>query len=263
MLRKALYFQLCLLRGRKTANPYAHVQKTTETYGRFGKYFEGGEDPLRKYNDPYDKHKQRIDFEIGFYSTSKPRVSIEAFVAADATLAGNVEVWDNASIWYGTIIRGDRHVVRVGYFSNVQDNSVIEEAHERLAPDHDGSTIVGHFVTVGHSCLLRGTTVENDCIVGMGSKLLEGSYMEKTSQLGANSVLERGQRIPSGQLWAGSPARYVRDLTSDEIAQTRHLAETYHRLSRAHREPIFLSGTQYRDLEEKGVPFTTTRSFPW
>jgi len=165
--------------------------------------------------------------------------------------------------FYGATLRGDRHLVRVGFFSNVQENTVIEEAHEQLAPDHDGSTIVGHFVTVGHSCVLRGCTIEGDCIVGMGSKLLEGSYMEKGSQLGAFSVLQRGQRVPAGQLWAGNPARMIRDLTGDEIAQARHLAETYYRLSLAHREPIALSGTQYRELEEKEVEFTTPRPFPW
>jgi len=263
MLRRVLAQSRWVCRSRLTTNPYERVTRLAETYGKFSKYFEDAEDSVKKYADEYDKHKQRIDFDIGFYGRMQPRVSNDAFVAPSATLAGNVEVWDNASIWYGVTIRGDRHLVRVGWCANVQDNTVIDEALEPLAPDHDGSTIVGHSVTVGHSCLLRGTTVEDGCVVGMGSKLLEGSYMEKESQLGANSTLERGQRVPAGELWAGSPARFVRALTDEEIAQAKHVNETYHRLALQHREPFELAGTQYQELERRGIHFTTERTFPW
>jgi len=145
----------------------------------------------------------------------------------------------------------------------VQDNTVIEEAHEELAPDHDGSTIVGHHATVGHSCLLRGATVEEGCVVGMGCRMMEGAYMEKGSQLGANSTLERGQRVPAGQLWAGSPAKFVRVLSGEDIAAARHVNDTYHRLALQHMQAVDLAGTQYQQLEDQGIDFTTQRPFPF
>jgi len=108
-----------------------------------------------------------------------------------------------------------KHLVRIGAFTNIQDETVITEAAEPLGVDHDGSTIVGNYVTVGaynllqnneltfatgHRCVLRGCTVENLCIVGMGSVLNEGSYMERESILGAGSVLMANARVPKHQV---------------------------------------------------------------
>ena len=90
--------------------------------------------------------------------------------------------------------------MRIGFCSNVQDGTIIEEAPTELGYDHDGSTIIGHYVTIGHDCVLRACTVENTCLVGMGSVLCEGSYMEHGSILGARSVLRPFQRIPSHQV---------------------------------------------------------------
>ncbi len=77
---------------------------------------------------------------------------------------------------------------------------MITEALNPLGPDHDGSTIIGHYVTVGHKCLLRACTIEDECLVGMGSVLEEGSYMEHKSMLGAGSVLMKGARVASGEV---------------------------------------------------------------
>eukprot|EP01118_Nematostelium_gracile_P007161 TRINITY_DN2317_c0_g1_i1.p1 TRINITY_DN2317_c0_g1~~TRINITY_DN2317_c0_g1_i1.p1 ORF type:complete len:205 (-),score=45.60 TRINITY_DN2317_c0_g1_i1:24-638(-) len=143
--------------------------------------------PLGSYRDPVGKSR-------------KPKLAHRVCLAEDATLSGNVEVWEFANIWHGVTIRGDVNLVRIGAWTNIQDNCTISEAPGPLHEDHDGSTIVGHFVTVGHDCHLRACTIEDYCQVGMGSVLEEDSYMESKSILGANSVLTSGSRVPTGQV---------------------------------------------------------------
>ena len=169
-----------------------------------------------------------------------PKVAESAFVAPSATLVGDVEVWFYSSIWYNCVIRGDSRLVRIGAYSNIQDRTVIDESFVPLGPDHDGSTIIGHYVTIGHGCLLRACTIEDECHVGMGSILLDGSYMEANSMLGARTVVPPHTRIPSGQLWVGNPARYIRDLTDGEKEWIRIAAENYHDVSQKHKDEFYL-----------------------
>ncbi len=203
----------------------------------------------------------------------KPHIPNTAFVAPSATLCGRVEVWDFASVWSDAVVRGDVRLVRIGAYANVQvsrvkapkraarssvfqDGTVITEAFGPLNDQHDGSTIIGHYVTVGHNCVLRGekirkrgkwdsstddfvspaTTIEPECLVGMGSTLAEGSYMETQSMLGAGSFLGPGQKVLTHELWAGSPAKKIRDLTEEEIASFKPMAERYHNLAMQHRD---------------------------
>jgi len=146
-----------------------------------------------------------------------PIVSQKSTIFPTATIIGKVEVHDDASIWYNCVIKGDTNAVKIGSQTNIQDGTVILASPNRLGLDHDGSTIIGHRVTVGHNCILHACTVEDRVSIGMGSVLEDNSYMETMSQLGAGSVLKGGQRVKSGQLWVGNPARYVRDLTGVEI----------------------------------------------
>eukprot|EP00008_Paramoeba_atlantica_P005218 CAMPEP_0201487224 /NCGR_PEP_ID=MMETSP0151_2-20130828/11611_1 /ASSEMBLY_ACC=CAM_ASM_000257 /TAXON_ID=200890 /ORGANISM="Paramoeba atlantica, Strain 621/1 / CCAP 1560/9" /LENGTH=300 /DNA_ID=CAMNT_0047872209 /DNA_START=54 /DNA_END=956 /DNA_ORIENTATION=+ len=201
------------------------------------------------FSDPYSKHQNLVSFEKG---TIAPKVAGNSWVAPNATLCGNVEVWHYASVWYNVVIRGDCNLVRIGAYTNVQDGTVIDEAFEPLNSDHDGSTIIGHYVTIGHGCLLRACTIEDECHIGMGSILLDGSYMEKGSLLGANTVVQPHCRIPSGQLWVGNPAKYLRDLTEDEKAWIKTAAEAYHDLSNVHKEEFFLPPSTYLQAEREG-----------
>lgn len=165
----------------------------------------------RTYDEKYSKHQTIVRLLTG-----KPFVDNTAFIAASSTIAGNVEVGSNSSVWYRCVIRGDHRLVRIGNYVNIQDGTVISEAGKTLSEDHDGSTIIGHFTTIGHQCQIIGATIEPCCHVGMGSVLQEGSYMESYSMLGAGSVLPRGARIPSFELWVGRPAVFVRKLTEHE-----------------------------------------------
>jgi len=256
MLRRVL--GTCLTRTAKpkrlTPNMYAPiVSKLVEKYGKYSEYFETPGDPLKKYDDKADKHKTQITFDFDTTSHFRPHLAPELFIAPNATIAGNVELWARTSVWYGAVIKGDHNLVRIGQCSNIQDNTVIHEAFNSLAPDHDGSTIVGHYCTIGHGCYLSGCTIEDQCLVGSRSVLTEGAYMEFQSQLGAGSVLSG--RVPSGQLWAGNPAKYIRDLTIEEKARFREDALTYLRLARTHKGEFYLDSTLYEDAEKEGLDF--------
>ena len=107
-------------------------------------------------------------------------------------------------------------------------------------------------VTVGHSCILKGTTVEGYNLIGIKSILEEYSYMEKNSVLAAGSVLKRDTRIPSGQLWAGNPAKYLRDLTHEEIEFLTHSADNYKKNAVLHKEEFPPTENQWREAEALG-----------
>ena len=185
-----------------------------------------------KFSDiEFSRHKTKVGFNHAAGTDESPfKIVNNAFIAPCATLVGNVEICDQSSVWFGSIIRADQNLVRIGGWTNIQDNCYITEVEE-LSDDHDGSTIIGSYVTIGHSCVLKGCTIESESLIGMGSVLEEGSLMEKNSMLGAGSVLAKNTRVGQGQLWMGSPAVYVRDLSEAEIDDIKRSAQKYRDLS--------------------------------
>lgn len=179
-------------------------------------------------------HKQLVSLRL-YGPSGHPKLG-NAFVAASATIAGNVEVWDHASVWYGCVIRGDRSLVRIGHHTNIQDSTVVTEALQPLGPDHDGSTIIGHYVTVGHSCIIRGATIENFCLIGMRSVVPEGCYIEEGSILGAGTVLAPFTQVGRRELWVGNPGRKLRDLTTEETEFLPKSAMHYVALAERHND---------------------------
>eukprot|EP01108_Squamamoeba_japonica_P006956 TRINITY_DN575_c0_g1_i1.p2 TRINITY_DN575_c0_g1~~TRINITY_DN575_c0_g1_i1.p2 ORF type:complete len:283 (-),score=125.92 TRINITY_DN575_c0_g1_i1:38-886(-) len=211
----------------------------------------------QRYKDTHGKQRQIVPLrERG--ARFRAEVAASAFVAPCATLVGRVEVWDNASVWYGATVKGDAQLVRIGAYTNVQDKTVIGEACGALDDQHDGSTVIGHYVTIGHKCVLRACTIEDECLVGMGSVLEEGSYMEHQSMLGAGSTLAAGARVPSGELWVGTPAAFSRNLTDDDKRMIRRSSQLYHETAEEHKLAIFDSGgagpqTAHWELEARGT----------
>jgi carbonic anhydrase/acetyltransferase-like protein (isoleucine patch superfamily) len=139
-----------------------------------------------------------------------PRVAPTAFVAENATLIGDVEIGDHASVWFGCVLRADVGKIRIGARSNIQDLSCVHLT-EQLS-----ETIVGEDVTVGHGVILHGCRVGDRCLVGMGSILLDNSSLGAGSVLGAGSLLTPRTQIPPGVLAHGRPARVVRPVSEVE-----------------------------------------------
>ncbi len=157
-----------------------------------------------------------------------PQVAEDAFVAETAQIVGRVQVDRRASIWYGAVLRGDDNAIRIGAYTNIQDNCVLHITTTEPC-------IVGDHVTVGHSAILHGCTVGNEVLVGMGSIILNGAVIEDQVIIGAGTLIPPGKRVPARSLVVGSPAKVVRDLTEEEIRSLRQSAEHYALLADKHR----------------------------
>jgi len=140
-----------------------------------------------------------------------PQIDPTAFVADTATIIGDVTVGARSSVWFGAVVRGDVHHVRIGSEKSIQDNTVIHVTHGQYA------TTVGDRVTVGHGVVLHGCAVRDLVIIGMGSIILDQAVVEDRCIVGAGALVTPGTRIPAGHLAVGSPARPKRPLTEEEL----------------------------------------------
>ncbi|XP_028760354.1 gamma carbonic anhydrase 1, mitochondrial-like [Neltuma alba] len=162
-----------------------------------------------------------------------PAVDKEAFVAPNASIIGDVQVGRGSSIWYGCVLRGDANSVSIGCGTNIQDNSLVHVAKSNLS-GKVLPTIIGDNVTVGHSAVLHGCTVEDEAFIGMGATLLDGVYVEKHAMVAAGALVRQNTKIPYGEVWGGNPARFLRKLTENEMAFFAQSALNYANLAQAH-----------------------------
>lgn len=160
---------------------------------------------------------------IAPYLHWQPDIDPSAFVAASAEVMGRVKIGVDSNIWYQCVLRGDVHDIEIGARSNIQDHTVIHTS-DGIAP-----CIVGDDVTVGHRVILHGCEVQNRCLVGMGSILMDQCILEEGCFLAAGSLVPERKVLRGGYLYAGSPARERRELTSAEneflLASARHYVE--------------------------------------
>lgn len=155
-----------------------------------------------------------------------PTIDPSAFVASTASVIGDVVIGPESGIWFGCVLRGDVNVIRVGAQTNIQDGTVIH-------CNHDGQGAhVGDRVTVGHMALLHDCTLEDDSFVGMKACVMDGATVESGAMVAAGALVTPGKRVLAGQLWAGSPARYMRDLSRDERERFVWSATHYAKLAR-------------------------------
>jgi len=157
-----------------------------------------------------------------------PEIDASAFIAGSADIMGRVSIGADSSIWYQCVLRGDVHDIRIGARSNIQDHSVIHTSYN-ITP-----CIVGDDVTVGHRVLLHGCEIEDGCLVGMGSILMDRSRLESGCLLAAGSLVTEGKVLRGGYLYAGSPAREKRELNDDEKAFLKASPAHYVTLSKTH-----------------------------
>lgn len=163
-----------------------------------------------------------------FLNTS-PAISQTAFVTEDAIVIGDVEIGDEASVWFGSILRGDVNYIRIGDRTNIQDACVIHVSSK------DHPTILEHEITVGHRVTLHGCYVESGCLIGIGSIILDGARIGRNSLVAAGSLVTPGTVIPPGSLVMGSPAKVKRVLTTVELTNLERSWRNYVELSRQYR----------------------------
>ena len=172
------------------------------------------------------------------FGAKSPVVHPCAFVAPGAQLIGDVKIGAEASIWYNCVLRGDVNRIRIGARTNIQDGSVIHVDSPRPGRDGGHPTLIGSEVLIGHLTMVHGCILHDRSFVGLGSIVMDGCEIESNAMLAAGAMLTPGKRIPAGQLWAGRPAKYVRDLSEEEIAG--NLAGVFHyvELAKAHAEAV-------------------------
>lgn len=166
----------------------------------------------------------KLEAQLEKYLMHGPTFGKGVYLAPGAVVIGDVTLGDQASVWCNAVLRGDINRIAIGEGSNIQDNSVVH-----LADDYP--CVVGRHVTVGHSVVLHACTVEDECLIGMGSTLLDGVVVGHHSIVGANSLVKQGMVIPPGSLVLGSPARVVRALTEAEQRKLKGMALKYVKLS--------------------------------
>lgn len=158
-----------------------------------------------------------------------PEIDDTAFIAATAAVIGAVRIGANASIWHQVTLRGDNNYILVGANTNIQDNCCVH-IDSRKYP-----TIIGTDVTIGHSAIIHACEIGDGGFVGMGAIVMDGAVIEPGGMLAAGAMLTPGKRVPSGELWAGRPAKKMRDLTEDEKIFNQRSAAHYVEVARAHR----------------------------
>ncbi|MEM9495483.1 MAG: gamma carbonic anhydrase family protein [Pseudomonadota bacterium] len=142
-----------------------------------------------------------------------PIIHETAFIAPGAVICGDVEIGENASVWYGCVLRADTNKIVIGAGSNIQDGTIIHAD----APAVGGvPTIIGENALVGHRCMLHGARVDDGGFVGMCATMLDGSVVETGAMLAAGAFLSPRKTVPAGELWAGMPAKKFRDLREGE-----------------------------------------------
>jgi len=136
-----------------------------------------------------------------------PQIGKDCFVAENATIVGEVSMGDQCSIWFNAVLRGDVHYIKLGNKVNVQDGAVVHCTYEK------SPTTIGNNVSIGHNAIVHGCTIKDNVLIGMGSIVMDDCIVESNSIIAAGAVLTKGTHVPSGTVFAGIPAKKIKDIS--------------------------------------------------
>ena len=156
-----------------------------------------------------------------------PLLAVGVYVHNSATVIGHVNLGENVSVWPGAVIRGDINFIKIGAGSNIQDCAVLHVNHQSAYDPAGSPLIIGNNVTIGHSVILHGCTIEDESLIGMGSIVMDKVVVQKNVLLAAGSLVPEGKVLESGYLYMGSPVKKIRALTADEQAFFMVSAQNY------------------------------------
>ena len=167
---------------------------------------------------------------LSSYLNSSPSLGERIYLHESAHVIGDVRLGDDASVWLNAVVRGDVNHIVVGNCSNIQDFVMCHVSHKTQSKPLGSPLIIGDYVTIGHSAILHGCQIGDECLVGMGSILMDDAVVESRVMIGAGSLVPPGKPLESGWLYVGRPVEKVRPLTDAEIAYLRFSAEHYVRV---------------------------------
>ena len=146
-----------------------------------------------------------------------PKVGENTFLAETATLLGDVTIGRDCSIWYGAVLRGDVNTITIGDRTNIQDGAVIHTLYD--GSKHPSQTHIGNDVSVGHNATIHGATIEDGCLIGMGSTILDNARVPSGCIIAAGALVLSGAQLEPNSVYAGVPAKKVKDVTAEQLEQ--------------------------------------------
>jgi len=167
---------------------------------------------------------------IRSFENKIPRLGKNVFIDPQAAVIGDVVIGDDTSVWPMAVIRGDVNSITIGHSCSIQDGAILHVTHDGPYTPGGIPLILGQGITVGHKAVLHGCTIDDYCLIGMGTLILDGARIQKHVMVAAGSVITPGKELESGHLYLGNPARLIRPLTSKEIEQLEYSAAHYVRL---------------------------------
>jgi carbonic anhydrase/acetyltransferase-like protein (isoleucine patch superfamily) len=167
---------------------------------------------------------------IKTYRGKTPVLGERVYLAETAAVIGDVELSDDVSIWYNSVVRGDCHYIRVGPRTNIQDNCAIHVTEGRYP------TILEEEVTLGHGAIVHGAVVRRGALIGIGARVLDGADVGESAFIGAGALVTPRTKVPPRTLWLGAPARQIKVLPDEEVEGMKH----FHRHYLAYKEEYFL-----------------------
>ncbi|MBI5891348.1 MAG: gamma carbonic anhydrase family protein [Nitrosomonadales bacterium] len=173
------------------------------------------------------------------YLNILPRIGERVFLHSSSQVIGDVTIGDDSSVWCNTVLRGDVNRIVVGRGTNIQDLTMGHVSHKTAEKPQGSPLIIGDYVTVGHSVVLHGCSIGNECLIGIGSIILDDVVVPDRVMIGAGSLVAPGKTLESGMLYIGRPAKAMRELTAAEIAHLRYSAEHY-----IHVKDDYLNGSK-------------------
>ena len=180
---------------------------------------------------PLSFHPMTLQERLDRHLSCLPDVARANWVAANATLVGDVTLGPQSSVFYGAVLRGDIARIVVGEGTNIQDNAVVH-----LADDLDA--IIGNWCTIGHSAIVHACTIEDECLIGMGSIVMDGCVLEENSMLAAGAMLTPGKTIAAFQMWGGRPARMMRELDENWAVMNQMAVAHYVHNGQSHKAAV-------------------------
>ncbi len=166
-----------------------------------------------------------------------PDIHPSAYIDESALVIGEVHIGEDTSVWPMAVVRGDVHRIEIGAQTNIQDGSVLHVTHDSDFNPGGLPLIVGSGVTVGHNVVLHACTLEDFCLIGIGSVILDGAVIRARAMVGAGSLVTPGKELEGGFLWVGRPVKRIRALKAKELAYFEYTAAHYVRLKNSHSAP--------------------------
>jgi carbonic anhydrase/acetyltransferase-like protein (isoleucine patch superfamily) len=158
-----------------------------------------------------------------------PVIAPDTFIAPNATIIGDTEIGAGSGIWFGCVLRGDGNFIRVGARVNIQDGTIVHVSTKGWG------TTIGDDVSIGHMALIHACVLEPESFVGMAAVVMDGAVVESRAMVAAGALVTPGKRVKRGELWAGRPAKMIRELTDDDYAMMSGTGANYTMLAQAYR----------------------------